>query len=75
MVKCITDPLFIVVLKTQKWLHDIDMTPFIHVSFPFSPLGEWFSGSAGTAFTPHVIIIRPDEVFHLFLIHISKFYS
>ncbi|XP_078182583.1 AT-hook motif nuclear-localized protein 11-like [Carex rostrata] len=24
-------------------------------------LGEWFSGSAGTAFTPHVIIIRPDE--------------
>lgn len=24
-------------------------------------LGEWFSGSAGTAFTPHVIIIHPDE--------------
>ncbi|KAJ4773690.1 AT hook motif DNA-binding family protein [Rhynchospora pubera] len=24
-------------------------------------LGEWFSGSAGTGFTPHVIIIHPDE--------------
>ncbi|KAJ3693024.1 hypothetical protein LUZ60_012119 [Juncus effusus] len=24
-------------------------------------LGEWFAGSAGTGFTPHVILIHPDE--------------